>query len=44
MIVRKLIVLLILVGILWFLYGDTYNEAGLRGVYVEIRDDLHEIT
>lgn len=43
MIVRRLAALLIIAGLLWFLYGDTLAESGVSGVFVEMKEDLHNI-
>lgn len=40
---RKLIALLLVIGVLWFIYEDSFEKAGLRGVYEEMREDIVEI-
>lgn len=40
---RRLILLLLLAGGMWYIYGDTFEEAGIQGVYEEIKTDINEI-
>ncbi|MDX8046210.1 CAP-associated domain-containing protein [Gracilibacillus sp. S3-1-1] len=41
--IRTILFLLLLGGLVWFLYGDDYKQTGLSGVWGEIKDDIQHI-
>jgi len=41
--VRKLIPLLLIVGALWYFYGDTFSRLGFQGVVEDIGSDINRI-
>ncbi|WP_345240385.1 CAP domain-containing protein [Pontibacillus salipaludis] len=41
---RRVILLLLIIGGMWYIYGDTFNESGVQGVYEEMRTDVVEIS
>lgn len=41
--VRKLIVLLLIVGALWHFYGDSFSRSGFQGVLEDIGSDINGI-
>ncbi|AXI08314.1 serine protease [Oceanobacillus zhaokaii] len=40
---RNIIVLLVIAGVFWNFYGDTFQQTGFTGVYKDIRSDANEI-
>ncbi|QST00884.1 serine protease [Pontibacillus sp. ALD_SL1] len=41
---RRVILLLLIIGGMWYIYGDTFNESGVQGVYEEMKMDVVEIS
>jgi uncharacterized protein YkwD len=41
--VRNIVALLLVMGGLWYFYGETYNQFGVGGVFTEIRSDINGI-
>jgi uncharacterized protein YkwD len=41
--VRRILMLLLLFGILWHFYGDTFKQSGVRGAFEEIKGDAENI-
>ncbi|MUK88033.1 serine protease [Ornithinibacillus sp. L9] len=41
--VRNIILLLIIAGVFWHFYGDSFNRSGVHGVIEDIRSDVNEI-
>ncbi|GAB2555409.1 CAP domain-containing protein [Gracilibacillus alcaliphilus] len=41
--IRRAIVLLLIAGLLYFIYADDYRQAGLSGVWTEVKQDVHDI-
>lgn len=41
---RRVILLLLIIGGVWYIYGDTFNKSGVEGVYEEMRTDVVEIS
>lgn len=42
-IIRKIIALILVVGTLWYFYGNTFSQSGFQGVFDDIRSDVNEI-
>ncbi|MGY0693760.1 CAP domain-containing protein [Virgibacillus sp. FSP13] len=40
---RNLIVLILVAGALWYVYGDTYNRSGVQGVIEDMQADVNEL-
>lgn len=40
---RNIFALILLLGVLWYFYGETYEQTGVQGVYNEIRTDIMEL-
>lgn len=40
---RNIFALLLLVGLLWLFYGETYEQKGVQAVFQEIRTDIVEL-
>ncbi|KGP90231.1 serine protease [Pontibacillus chungwhensis BH030062] len=41
---RRVFLLLLIAGGMWYIYGDTFNESGVQGVYEEMKTDVVEIS
>ncbi|MCF3944565.1 CAP domain-containing protein [Oceanobacillus alkalisoli] len=41
---RRLIVLLVVVGLFWYFYGDSFKESGVSGVFQDIQSDIYRIS
>lgn len=40
---RKLIVLMLIAGALWYVYGDTYQRSSIQGVINAMQTDIHKL-
>ncbi|WP_347834169.1 CAP-associated domain-containing protein [Gracilibacillus sp. JCM 18860] len=41
--IRSILSLLLIIGVIWYFYGDDYERAGFQGVTSEIQSDLQSI-
>lgn len=42
-IIRRLLVLILVAGVFWHFYGETFEDRGFQGVVTEISADFHEV-
>ncbi len=40
---RKIVVIVLILGLFWFFYGNTYQQSGVTGVIDEIQTDINKI-
>lgn len=40
---RKIVVIVLILGLFWFFYGNTYQQSGVTGVIEEIQTDINKI-